>query len=276
VPAHRRQQLTGATPESTHPGGRGCALRARATKIRRGTSTSTMASEHELVAAIIDVARELTRSVVPPRGAPYFCLDADATYDLRVFDSLSARGIFRKYEFALEIGSGLGGRARWLAARNGCRIVGVDPSLQKVAAAKILNRRAHMDEQVLFQVGRLDCLPLRGRIFTHVWVLDVPADLPLGTIASEAYRVLRSGGYFAFQTGVQLPAARHAVLETLRRAGFVEVEVRETLLADPVDACRIARERLHTRLQARSEPASLAPSAPHDTPQLQIFARRLG
>jgi len=103
-----------------------------------------------LVTAIIDVTRELARSVPPPRGAPYFYLDAEVTYDFRVLDALCARGIFRKYEFALDIGSGLGGRARWLAARSGCRIVGVDPRPSAVVAATTLNRRAHMDEHVRF------------------------------------------------------------------------------------------------------------------------------
>lgn len=221
--------------------------------------------------AIIAVARELARSMPAPRGAPYFCLDTDATYDLRVFDSLSARGIFRKYEFALEIGSGLGGRTRWLANRNACRIVGVDPSPERVAAATMLNRRAHMDDQVLFQVGRLDHLPLRERIFTHVWLLDVAGERNLAAVTSEAYRVLRGGGHFALQTFPLPPGQRQALLDTLREVGFQEIEARQAPLSDAGDACRIARERLRAQLPSRVAEARTR----RDPFRLQIFARRL-
>src|SRR5438445_6817933 len=114
----------------------------------QGTSTAAAAA-----VTIIDVTRDLARTVPPPRGAPYFCLDSEVPYDLRVLDAFCSRGIFRKYELALELGSGLGGRARWLAARSGCRIVGIDPRPQTVAAAVLLNRRARMDDQVTFCVG---------------------------------------------------------------------------------------------------------------------------
>jgi SAM-dependent methyltransferase len=223
------------------------------------------APELRLAATIVDVARDLARSVPPPRGAPYFCLDSAAAYDLNVLGSFCERGIFRKYEFALDLGSGLGGRARWLAARSGCRILGVDSRPLAVAAAALLNRRVHMDEQVTFQVGHLDCLPLRPRVFTHVWLVDFPDPRPSVATCREGFRVLRPGGHFALQCVASSPAVRAAWMTTLTEVGFVDLEVREVELAEPSPPCRLARDRLG----ARGRATALRPAA-----AVQIFATR--
>jgi len=235
-------------------------------------------AEHKLAEAIVEATRRLARSMPLPRGAPYFYLDSAAPYDLRIFDSLSARGIFRKYEFALDIGSGLGGRARWLAARTGCSIVGVDPSLSTVRAAMMLNRRAHMDPQVRFQVGRLEQLPLRDRVFTHVWMLDVDDEPALPAIAREAFRVLRYGGHFALQCRLLPAGERAALLGMLATLGFVELESQEVTLSAPPDARRIALARLQTELGASAGADALLASLrplPGTPTRLQIFASRV-
>ena len=235
-------------------------------------------AELKLAEAIIEATRSLARSMPPPRGAPYFYLDCAAAYDLRVFDTLSARGIFRKYEFALDIGSGLGGRARWLVARSECSIVGIDPSIAAVTAARLLNRRAHMEGQVRFQVGRLDQLPLRDRVFTHVWMLDVAADSTLPALLREAFRVLRHGGHFALQCPPLPVARRDDLLATLAAIGFVEVESHEVALAEPPDSRRVAITRLQASLRSHADAESLLarlPSPPRQPTRLQIFASRL-
>jgi SAM-dependent methyltransferase len=221
-----------------------------------------------MVRAIVDVARTLSRSVPPPRGAPYFCLDTDAAYDLRVLDAFSARGIFRKYELALDVGSGFGGRARWLATRLGCRVVGVDARLHVVAAARALNARAHMDGQVGFQVGHLDCLPFRSRVFTHVWIVDPAAEAALAGMLTEAFRVLRPGAHFALQCA--RPSPPPELLAGLQRIGFIEVDARASPLAEPADVFRLAASRLRV---ARGERTAAEPPPPAAT-CVQIFARR--
>jgi len=223
-----------------------------------------------LATAIVGVARDLARTVPPPRGAPYFCLDSDAPYDLKVLESFSERGIFRKYEFALDLGSGLGGRARWLATRSGCRILGVDPRPSTVAAAMLLNRRVHMDEQVAFQVGQLDYLPLRPHVFTHVWMTDGPDATQSGAIYGEGFRVLRPGGHFAMQCLGLSAAAYDTVLSTLAAVGFVDLETHCVACAELPPECRLARHRL-TGVVKQVPPVLeqvLVPTA------VQIFATR--
>jgi ubiquinone/menaquinone biosynthesis C-methylase UbiE len=226
---------------------------------------------------IVDVARRLARSMPAPRGAPYFCLDNEAVYDLSVLDALWSRGIFRKYEFALDIGSGLGGRARWLAARSGCRVVGVDPRPSVVAAALMLNQRARMDDQVSFQVGRFDRLPLRDRVFTHVWMVDPTRETAVPEAFAEAFRVLRNGGYFALQGPARLPADGAMLAEVLRRAGFVDIEVSHAASTDLPHAYRVARERLDVALRAgfpHIAARETEPAPAREPVRTQIFARR--
>ncbi len=230
-----------------------------------------------LAAMIVDVARDLARVVLPPRCAPYFCLDTEAAYDLRVLDALSERGIFRKYECALEIGCGLGGRARWLAARSSCRVVGVDPDPWTIAAALMLNRRARMEDQVRFQVGHLNHLPLRERVFTHVWILDADHEGRSDACFAEAYRVLRRGGHFALQSPVLSNASRGRLVNRLYRVGFAELDVCERALSEIPQTYRIARDRLRTALRQGPDPLSIRQRI--ETPPavdmcVQIFARR--
>jgi SAM-dependent methyltransferase len=222
-----------------------------------------------LAMAIVGVARDLARTVPAPRGAPYFCLDSGAPYDLRILETFSERGIFRKYEFALDLRSGLGGRARWLAARSGCRILGVDPSPSAVAAAMLLNRRAHMEEQVAFQVGQLDSLPLQPRVFTHVWMTDLPDVAQSVATCGEGFRVLRPGGHLAMQCLALSPAARDVLVATLATVGFVNLETHCVECAELPPQCRLARDRLQAAV----------PQLPvHEQlpvlPAVQIFATR--
>lgn len=235
-------------------------------------------AELKLAEAIVEATRLLARSIPPPRGAPYFFLDSAAAYDLRVFDSLSARGIFRKYEFALDIGSGLGGRARWLATRTGCSIVGVEPNVAAVRAAMRLNQRAHMDGQVRFQVARPERLPLRDRAFTHVWLLDVDDDAALPAVLGEAFRVLRHGGHFALQCATPAAGRRAELLKMLSAVGFVELESQEVTLQESPHARRLAVARLQETLRVHGDAEALAARlrAPLGaSTRLQIFAARL-
>jgi len=218
---------------------------------------------------IIEAARHVARSTPAPRGTPFYGLDADAAYDLRMLDAFCARGIFRKYEFALEMGSGLGGRARWLAARSGCRIAGVDARLPAIAAARLLNGRAGMDDQVRFHVGRLDALPLGARIFTHVWAIDLPRALHTDDVLAEGWRVLRPGGHFALQCEPLVAADRTALLHVLVRIGFSNLDTREVVLSEPPPAYRLACDHLRT-----VAPAEAVPPCPDHWRRLHVFATR--
>lgn len=175
---------------------------------------------------IVEVAGALAETTPRPRGEPYFGLDVHADYDLSAVDVLTTRGMFRKYELALEIECGLGGRARWLASRAGCRVVGVDGLGAMVQAAQELCRRAHMSAQVSYVAGDSMDLGLRAESFTQVWLFDANLDDSFFATAREALRVLRRGGQFLFQ----IDAPNREVLDAMPRLealGAADLEARE-------------------------------------------------
>jgi len=248
-----------------------------ATPSKDRENTQTPQAELKLAATIVDVARELARTLPPPRGTPFFFLDSDASYDPQVLDALCERGALGKQDLALDIGSGLGGRARWLAVRAGCRVVGVDPQLPMVAAAAMLNRRARMEDQVRFQVGRAECLPWRDRVFTRVWLVDVSYDTALADTYAEALRVLRPGGHLAMQCPLSSYVRPDALLDALRGVGFVDVEAYEGIFSDLPQACRSARDRLRVALQFKLHEAAVwerLEKREHGHVRLVVYARR--
>jgi len=197
-------------------------------------------AEIELARMIATISRDLAHSVPAPRGAPFFGLDSGVRYDLRAFDALAIRGIFRKYEMVLELGCGLGGRARSLAAAFGCRIVGTDARVGVVAGARLLNLRAAMDSQVFFDVGCPESLPFRERVFTHVWILD-PRAAPGSATLVDMFRVLRRGGHVAIHT---YRSSVPALADALHTIGFVEAQSHHLATSELSHTLRVAEQRL--------------------------------
>lgn len=207
-------------------------------------AAAEMSADLRLATLILNVARELKRSVPAPRAAPYFGLDSDVGYDLVALDSLSSRGIFRKYELVLLFGSGLGGSARWLSRRLGCRILGIDADVDRTRAARKLNDAAAMNDDVFFAAGRYDRLPFRDRVFTHVWMIDPTVAERSAGVLAESFRVLRSGAHF----GMQLPARAvdelAAVEEILAAVGFGDFSRRSVKTLPPSHSTTVAQSRV--------------------------------
>jgi SAM-dependent methyltransferase len=209
--------------------------------------------EARLAATIAEVSRELSRTVPPPKAAPYFGLDNDKPYDLSVLETLSSPGIFRKYEIVLLLQSGLGGTARWLSRRLGCRVLGVDQDAARVGAAQALNRRARMTEKVSFAVAAPERLAFRDRVFTHVWLIDPPAVHRTRQVLEEAFRVLRSGAHFALQTLAHGEDSPSALESRLGLIGFIDVRIECVRLVSPDYATVSARARMSQMLTERQE-----------------------
>jgi len=107
----------------------------------------------------------------------------------------------------LDIGSGLGGPARYLAKMCGCLVTGVDLTQEFVATAAELTRRAGLSAEVAFRQGSALELPLADGSFDLAWSQNVAmniADRP--RYYGEVRRVLKSGGRFAIQDVARGPA----------------------------------------------------------------------
>jgi SAM-dependent methyltransferase len=98
----------------------------------------------------------------------------------------------------LDVGSGVGGPARFLAATYGCRVTGVDLSERFVDAARYLTERTGQSGQVSFQTASALELPFDDGRFDVVLLQHVAMNISDRTrLYREIRRVLRSGGRFA-------------------------------------------------------------------------------
>jgi SAM-dependent methyltransferase len=98
----------------------------------------------------------------------------------------------------LDLGSGLGGPARHLAATHGCRITGIDLSTEYVAVATSLTRRMGLSNQVNFHEGSAIALPFEETTFDGATLLHVGMNIAdKRALCASVHRVLRPGGFFA-------------------------------------------------------------------------------
>ena len=98
----------------------------------------------------------------------------------------------------LDAGAGLGGPARYLADRYGCRVIGIDLTPLFVEVGHLLNERTGFEGLVDLRVGDITDLPLDEASVDHVWTQHVAmniADRP--RLYAELRRVLKPGGRFA-------------------------------------------------------------------------------
>jgi ubiquinone/menaquinone biosynthesis C-methylase UbiE len=109
-------------------------------------------------------------------------------------------------ERVLDIGSGLGGPARYLAKVWGCRVTGIDLTPEFVATAIELTRRTGLSERVDFKQGSALDLPFANASFDLAWSQNVAMNIAdRQHYYAEMYRVLKPAGRLAIQDLTQGP-----------------------------------------------------------------------
>lgn len=128
---------------------------------------------------------------------------------LAPIDHFHARGLAATEELArllgadagdhvLDIGSGIGGPARWLAATHGCRVTGIDLTPEFCAAARRLNEVTGLADRVTIVEGDATRLPFADGMFERAWSQNVIMNIAdKARFYGEAFRVLRPGGVLA-------------------------------------------------------------------------------
>jgi SAM-dependent methyltransferase len=136
-------------------------------------------------------------------------LDQLTVEDLAPVDHFHARGFPATVELAdrlpiragqhiLDIGCGLGGPARYIAQRFGCRVSGIDITEPFVTAANKLTACLRMQDQVEIELGDGHHLPYADASFDGAYAQHVTmnvVDRP--RFFAEAFRVLKPGAFFA-------------------------------------------------------------------------------
>src|SRR5258708_10642509 len=128
---------------------------------------------------------------------------------LATLDQFHTRGLAATVELAmlagiaadmsvLDVGSGIGGPARFLAATYGCQVRGIDLSEPFVDAARYLTKRTGQSERVSFETASALELPFDNGHFDVVFLQHVAMNISdRARLYREIRRVLKLSGRFA-------------------------------------------------------------------------------
>jgi ubiquinone/menaquinone biosynthesis C-methylase UbiE len=108
----------------------------------------------------------------------------------------------------LDIGSGLGGPARYFAEVGDCRVTGIDLTEEYVKTATALTRRCGLADKVHFRQGSALALPFAENTFDVATMIHVGMNIEdKARLFKEVRRVLRQDGHFAVYDVMRTTAA---------------------------------------------------------------------
>jgi ubiquinone/menaquinone biosynthesis C-methylase UbiE len=185
--------------------------------------------------------------------------EAVTVEQLAPLDHFHARGFPATVELAdalpiqrghhiVDIGCGIGGPARYLAKRFGCRVSGVDITQPFVEAANKLTTLLKMERQVEIELGDGQHLPYGDAMFDGGYTQHVTMNIAdRALFFGEAFRVVKPGAFFAVtEHGLGPEGSPHYpvpwsedgsgsylvrpadTVTYLKEAGFVDVKVEDT------------------------------------------------
>ncbi|MEZ5590230.1 MAG: methyltransferase domain-containing protein [Gammaproteobacteria bacterium] len=131
--------------------------------------------------------------------------DQDHYGGIDVVDVLAERAGIRAEHHVLDVCSGMGGPARWLAHRIGCRVTGLDFTLSRVEAARRLTALVKLDDKVDFVHGDATAMPFAAASFDILISQEAWLHIPTKpALIAECARVVKPGGIIAFTDTVIL------------------------------------------------------------------------
>jgi ubiquinone/menaquinone biosynthesis C-methylase UbiE len=151
-------------------------------------------------------------------------------------------------DHVLDVGSGIGGPARYFAWRFGCRVSGIDLTAEFCDVARTLTRAVGLADEVGFEQGNALAMPFADASFDGAYSMNVSMNIAdKAGLYREIRRVLKPGAWFVLAEIAQGPAgppsyptpwartaetsflatpeATHAALAA---AGFTVVQSRDT------------------------------------------------
>jgi ubiquinone/menaquinone biosynthesis C-methylase UbiE len=126
---------------------------------------------------------------------------------LAPYDQFHGRGLEATVELAdslevgaddhlLDIGSGIGGPARYFAHRFGCRVTGIDLTAEFCEVARTLTRLLGLESRVHFELGNALAMPFADAAFDGAYSMNVSMNIAdKAGFYREIHRVLKPGGW---------------------------------------------------------------------------------
>ena len=150
-----------------------------------------------------DLLDRLNKALVSDNADP----DRLTIAELAPFDHFHGRGLEATEELAsaltvsptdrlLDIGSGIGGPARYFADRFGCRVTGIDLTEEFCNVARELSTRVGLKDKVDFEHGNALAMPFDDDTFEGAYSMNVSMNIAdKAAFYREIYRVLKPGGW---------------------------------------------------------------------------------
>lgn len=124
-------------------------------------------------------------------------LDQFHVRGLPATEELAANMAIKKGDRILDVGSGLGGPSRYLAATQACHVTGIDLSEQFVDVARHLAAFVGLGVAVDYKVANALAMPFHDRSFDHAWTQHVAMNIAdRAALYKEIYRVMKPDGRF--------------------------------------------------------------------------------
>jgi ubiquinone/menaquinone biosynthesis C-methylase UbiE len=125
--------------------------------------------------------------------------DQDHFGGLEAVDVLAEKAGISSASHVLDVCSGMGGPARYLAHRLGCRVTGLDITKSRQEGAIRLTEMVKLDHLVEFRLGNALDMPFADATFDVVMGQEAFAHVPdKPRLIAECGRVVRPGGIIAF------------------------------------------------------------------------------
>ena len=125
--------------------------------------------------------------------------DQDHYGGTQAVDRLMAQASFISSDNLLDVCSGLGGPARYISWKSGCRVIGLDLTASRVSGSIELTQAAGLAERVDFVQGNALEMPFEDNSFTCVIGQEAFAHIPnKKQLIFECARVLKPGGRIVF------------------------------------------------------------------------------
>ncbi len=127
--------------------------------------------------------------------------------NLAPYDQFHGRGLEATEEVAsalsiapedhiLDVGSGIGGPARFMADRFGCRVTGIDLTEEFCTVARRLTALLGLESSVSFEQGNALAMPFPDGQFAGAYSMNVSMNIAdKAAFYGEIHRVLRPGGW---------------------------------------------------------------------------------